>query len=112
MATFIERKVVLEHVGSTDYTSDSRVVTKTATMRNGSILEGVTEMLSTGTLADVDGIINDPKLDLYPVGAVVVVAVVERSAVVDLGELRFQDTETVTEANAAAMTGLVGIVYK
>lgn len=94
MTTSYRKKAVLreDSVESPQNSYDSVLVTITATMGNGSLLAGDTEVAAAAS-ATADGVINDPKFDegFYTVGEVHLLPVCKRSAIVNSDVIKFSD---------------------
>jgi len=96
MATSYRKQAVLAGVqtefGGNGYTHDSVVVTVTATMGNGSLLDGATEA-AVADAATVDGVIDDPKFDegFYKVGDEVLTRVAKNSVILNGKVIKFSD---------------------
>ena len=107
MATTDFKQVVANKLedayGSNSMTHRSAVVTKTATMANGSILKTDNTEAAVADAATATGIIADSRIDVASVGDVLMVAVVEKNAQVRASALKFSDADY----NAEALTALV-----
>lgn len=81
---------LVDSFGGKDMTHKSVVVTKTATMKNGSLLVGAVEAAAADA-ATVDGIIDFPALDIAAEGDVVAVSVAHSYVKVAGSALTFSD---------------------
>ena len=114
MATSYRKKAVLreDSVESPQNSYESVAVTITATMGNGSLLAGDTE-IAVAAAATADGVLNDPKFDegFYAdkVGEVYLVPVCKRSAIVNGKVIKYTDAAYGGEALTALEAKLVRV---
>lgn len=112
MATSYRKQAVLreDSVESPQNSYESVLVTVTASMGNGSLLAGDTEVAAAGA-ATADGVINDPKFDegFYKEGEQHLVPVCKRSAVVNGKVIKFSDAAYNGEALTALEDKLVRV---
>lgn len=95
-------KVVTDVSGS-GYTHKTLNITKTATMKNGSLLIAAGTEAAIAGAANVVFVIDSPEVDSLAVGATLAVSVAHRNVVLNTGVLKFSDG---TVANTALLTSL------
>ncbi|AHK11519.1 hypothetical protein S140_112 [Shewanella sp. phage 1/40] len=109
MATSYRQPVVLNTLSAAmggNMSYESVLVTVTATMQDGSMLIAAGTEAAAADAATVTGIIDFPQFEVgdYQVGDVILVPVVIRDAVVNMGALHFSDAAYGTEALTALAT--------
>lgn len=112
MATSYRKQAILAGVqtefGGNAYTHESVEVTVTATMKNGSLLAGDTEV-AIAAAATADAIIDDPRFDdgFFEVGDTAFTRVAKRNVIANKDVLTFSDgaytSETLTALDAAGV---------
>ncbi len=104
MATFKIEQVVLDKLFKTA-THETRSVTVTATMSNGSALVAANTEAAIAAVADVTQVIDEPNWDDqgHAVGAVVDVNVAVRGCVFDTSVIHFSDAGALVPASATAL---------
>jgi len=108
------KQVVVNYVpsvyGGQEMSHDTVVVTKTATMENGSILKADGTEAAIADAATATHIINDTSFDVKEEGDVVAVAAVKALAQVKKANIKFSDGAYTSEALTALESKLVELV--
>lgn len=111
MAVYERKQVVLNNLTgeftTDDITNDTVLVTWTATMAHGSLLDASDAEVDLAGIANAVKVVNTPAIDLqgYEVGDTVALNVAVRGCVFNVDALLTSDRDVVT---AAALTGLAG----
>ena len=114
MAETIFRQIVANKLedayGSNAFTHRSAIVTKTATMRNGSLLVAANTEAAAAAAANVTGIIDDPRVDFLATGETLLVSIVEANAMVRQANCTFSDKALEAEGLTALVAAGIKLV--
>lgn len=97
--------------GGRTYTHDSVVVTKTATMKHGSMLVAANTEAAIADVALVTGVIDDPMVDFegVAVGDTVYVSVAKRGCVFATSALKYSDAGAAVPASLTLLASAQNI---